>query len=281
MRIVALGVLSVALVAASSVAAEPEEIAVSVRGSGAIRVPVRIDGQGPFVFLLDTGASHTTITSDLVDRLRLSVVARARVTTAAGIQERPIARLEHMAIGSASREGLLPSVVSRADLRSMEPGIDGVVGQDFLAAFDYTLDYRRKRLRWSAAGDDDRVRARLPLVQAGGRSLVQVTAEQREVLMVPDSGTNEFVIFERDGRTAVEVDEAVQAFAVSTLVAREFGRGGQLRDLRVGELTLRGRPAVVIAATGPRDVVGDGLLPLHHFSSVSFSNSGSYMLVRN
>lgn len=280
MRIVGIAALLSLVLSTAEAAATPEEIVLSVRSWGAVLVPVGINGQGPFTLLLDTGSSHTTVSSELVDRLALPVVAKARVSTPTGVQIRPVVRLEHMAIGSASLAGLMPSVVSRAQLRGMESGVDGVIGQDYLAAFNYTLDYRRKRLRWTAEHGDARLR--LPLIRAGDRSLVQLSGNGRRtpVLMVPDSGSEGFVIFERDDGTAVTVDDMDQFAGVSTLVLRQQGRGAVLRELQVGAVTLRNQPAVVLKREGLNAVEGDGLMPLHQFSSVSFNNSEAYMVVR-
>ena len=271
--------LSLALSTAGA-AATPEEIIVSLRSSGAVRVPVGVNGAGPFTFLLDTGSSHTIVSSELVDRLGLPVVAQARVHTPAGVEIGRVVRVELMSIGSASAFGLMPSVVSLAQLRATESGVDGVIGQDFLSAFNFTVDYRRKRLRFTAEAEDPQVH--LPLVRAGDRSLVQLPGNPGDepVLMVPDTGTEGFVIFERDGRTALRVDPMSQAFEVSGLASQRVGRGALLRELKVGGVTLRNQPAVVLEREGARTVEGDGLLPLHQFSSVSFNNSEGFMVVR-
>jgi hypothetical protein len=283
MRSLPLAGLFVVLGATTSFAAPgtaPEEVELSIGRSGAIRVPVTINGQGPFRLLLDTGSSHSTLGRELAERLGLPVVAQVKVTTPAGAQVQPVVGVEQMAIGICSVPRLMPSIVSRAELRSLEPGIDGVVGQDFLRAFDFTIDYRRKRLRWTAgAADTD---ARLPLVRAGDRALVALAANESEVpvLLVPDSGTDGFVVFERDGRTALKL-EPVDAFAdVSALGVHQAARGAILRRLTVGAVTLRDEPTLVVSRQGANSVEGDGLLPLHRFSSVSFSNSEAYLVVR-
>ncbi len=258
----------------------PAEVVLSVRPSGTVRVPVTVNGQGPFDFVLDTGSSHTTVSSDLADRLALPVVAKVRVFTPSGVETQPVVKVEGMAIGSARVEGLMPSVVSNARLRQLEPGVHGVIGLDFLAEFDFTVDYRRKRLTWAAEpaeGHD-----RLPLVRAGDRRLVQLPGDDpgEPVLMVPDSGSEGFVIFERQGRTAVRVHYEDDLVDVSGLASRGAGRSGRLREFRVGGVTLRNQPAVVLEREGSSAVEGDGLLPLHRFSSVSFNNREGYLVVR-
>jgi hypothetical protein len=270
----------VSLVSLTAAAAHADEVALSIRSSGAVLVPVAIDGHGPFTFLLDTGSSHSAVGSELAERLSLPVVASVRVLTPAGPETGHVVRLQRLAIGSASVLGLIPSVVSFARLREREPGVDGVLGQDFLSRFDYTIDYRRERLGWTAETAEER--ARLPLVPAGDRRLVQVPGHGRHdpALMVPDSGSEGLVVFERAGRTAVEVDPLPQLVLVSGLGSRRAGRWAVLPELRVGSVTLRDQPAVVLERDGSSAVEGDGLLPLHLFSRVSFNNHAGYLVVR-
>ena len=191
-----------------------------------------------------------------------------------------VVKLEHSAIGNASVAGLTPSVVPVAQLREIEDGVDGVIGQDFLSAFNYTIDYRQKRLWWAVELDEKGVR--LPLIRAGDRFLVQLAGHvsPTPVLMVPDSGSEGFVIFERNGQTAVNVDYVDQVVRLSVPSSQRLGRGALLRELRVGTATLRNEPAVVVERTGRREVEGDGLLPLHRFSRVGFNNRDGYMVVR-
>ena len=234
--------------AASTATARPkpagpaQDIPVSLSPAGAIRVPVEIDGHGPFQFLLDTGSTHTAVGSELAKRLSLPVVARTRVVTPAGPETALVVGVERVVIGSASVSGLTPSVVSLAELQRIEPGLDGVIGQDFLLAFDFTVDYRRKRLRWTAVQGG--AEPRLPLVRSGDRTLVRLADGRsgQPVLMVPDTGSGGLVVFERDGRTAVTLDDANATVSVSGLGSRLTARGALLRELKVGRVTLRDLP---------------------------------------
>jgi predicted aspartyl protease len=274
----AAAVLSLALGTGVAVA-EPEPVPLSLSALGAVRVPVEINGTEPITLLLDTGSTHSILSAELSERLNLPAVARTRVLTPAGVQEALVVRVERMRIGRASRTGLTPSVVPLAQLREAEPGVDGIVGQDFLSAFDFTIDYRRKCLRWTVEHDD--VQVRLPLVRAGDRSLVQLPrrAGQAPLVMVPDSGANGFVIFEREGRTAIALRDLEEEAFVSGLTSRRLARRAVLRELRVGALTLRDEPAVIVPREGEATVEGDGLLPLSRFASVAFKNTQGYLVV--
>jgi predicted aspartyl protease len=263
-------------------AAAPEssgEVPISVSPKGGIRVPVTIQGEGPVDFMLDTGSSHTTLAADLAERLSLPAVAQARVSTPAGVELQVVVRMGRLSVGSAGVEGLLPSLASRASLQSLERGISGVLGQDFLGGFDYTVDYRRERLRFAVDAADPG--ERLPLVRTGARSLVRLAGRRgADVLLVPDTGSSGFVLFERDGRTAVEVDRLAGEVTVSGLTRERAGGAAIVRRLEVGGVTLRDQPAVVVRRAESDAGQADGLLPLHAFSRVSWSNSEAYIAVR-
>jgi hypothetical protein len=98
--------------------------------------------------------------------------------------------------------------------------------------------------------------------------------------MVPDTGSNGFVLFEREGRTAVEVDRLPGFVSVSGLTRERAATAAIVRRLDVGGVTLRDQPAVVIPRPEPGAGQADGLLPLHAFSRVSWSNSEAYLAVR-
>ena len=51
------------------VSADPSEIAVHIDETGAVVVPVTINGRGPFPFLLDTGSSHSVVSGSLAEQL--------------------------------------------------------------------------------------------------------------------------------------------------------------------------------------------------------------------
>jgi predicted aspartyl protease len=260
------------VIGSSAVArADPEWIALSIDASGGVIVPVSINGQGPYPFLLDTGSSHTVVGRSLAGQLGLDPVARTTVVTSTGSELRPVVRLDQTRIGTARSEGLLASVASSAQLGGIAPGIEGIIGQDFLSGFNYTLDYRTKRVAWTTCAPPERA-ARLPLVKQAGRYLVQIHVRSGEppLLLVPDSGANGLVLFERNGRTRVTLAPGAATTSVHSLSGRQDARTMLLRELTLGPVTVRNYPVAVVARD-PADVLeGDGLLPLHIFSMATF-----------
>src|SRR5215204_3444159 len=62
-------------------------------------VSIRIDDQGPFDFLLDTGTNSTLVTPELAARLRIRPTDRVTLITVAGEREVPRARLRKVEVG--------------------------------------------------------------------------------------------------------------------------------------------------------------------------------------
>ncbi|HEV3215352.1 MAG TPA: aspartyl protease family protein [Vicinamibacterales bacterium] len=112
---------------------------------------------------------------------------------------------------------------------------------------------------------------------------MELPADQRHAAalrLVPDSGAEGFVIFERDGRTAIALQLAEAATGVISLNGRTDARAAVLRELHVGDATIKGQRAVILERDRADLAEGDGLLPLHVFASVSFNSRERYFVAR-
>jgi predicted aspartyl protease len=269
------------IVSSSIATADSSWVPLSIDASGAIVVPVHINGRGPFRFLLDTGSSHSVMSRSLADGLNLAFIARTPVTTTTGREMRPVVKLDQTAIGTVRLDGLLLSVADSAQLAAIRQNIEGIIGQDFLFAFNYTLDYRRHRLSWT----DDDARdggTRLPLVVEQGRYLVRLMSHgtRAPVLLVPDSGSNGFVLYARDGRTPLPLEPAAAVLSVHSLSGGQDARAMILRELKLGDVTVRDQPVALVSRDSGNRLEGDGLLPLHLFDSVSFNARDKQLTIR-
>jgi hypothetical protein len=268
------------LVSVANAGASPSWVPLAIDSAGTIVVHVRINDSGPFPFLLDTGASHSVVSETLIERLRLQIVATTTVMTSTGLDRRPVVRLNQTSIGTVRSESLLASAASSTQLASIARGIDGIIGQDFLFSLNYTLDYRRRRLLWTdTAWAEDGMR--IPLVAQRGRYLAQVTVRDNNApaLLVPDSGANGFVMFARNGRTRVPLEATPHAMSIRSVSGKQEVRMMMMRELQLGDMTIRDQPVAVIARDGDASE-GDGVLPLHLFASVSFNAREQCLVLR-
>ena len=109
--------------------------------------PVTINGQGPFQFLMDTGANTSCISYDLAERLMLAGVAPARLHTVVGVRERPGVMIDRLEVGLRSRKGV------RAATLPLK-GVDGVLGVDWLDGQRLVLNFRDNSLTISKSTRD-------------------------------------------------------------------------------------------------------------------------------
>jgi len=249
---------------------------------GEVVIPVFVGGAGPHRFLLDTGSSHTVISQSLATTLGAVPVAKAPLVTSAGSVLALVVELSDVSVGSARVESLLATSLPPTAAGMLGDGIAGVLGQDFLSQFNYTLDYRHSRLSWDDDGQIDKG-VRLALETSHGRFLVHLPQDERcgcPVRLVPDSGANGVVLFAGTEADRLPFDATVPAIHVSTLVGDGSAPGVSVRQLLVAPATLRHLPAARVVLPAGTIEDGDGLLPLSLFAIVSFRPHAGYMVVQ-
>jgi predicted aspartyl protease len=114
-------------------------VAEGAEGATLAFVPIFIQGEGPFAFALDTGASTTLIAEDVVDRLGLEVTGDAPPLR--GIGGGADARLVEMHDWQLGDDvPLQPKTIVTSTLPSDE--FQGLLGSDILSNFGViTVDY--------------------------------------------------------------------------------------------------------------------------------------------
>ena len=109
-----------------------------------------INGTGPFVFVIDTGAGVSLINRSVVDRARLTV-AKSRRSLVGGFSTSPISsdqesRVSSLALGSAGNN--VPGSFTAAVVNSLPSGIDGVLDPtDVFRPYGYSVDLPNNELR--------------------------------------------------------------------------------------------------------------------------------------
>lgn len=120
------------------------------RGGVALLVPVVINGEGPFDFVLDTGATMICLDAPLAEQLDLPV-RDMQFGYQVGIQGRQGARLvdiDSVRVGGASAHGISGCVLDLGMLQIGEIEASGLLGLNFLRNFHVTLDFERNIVRF-------------------------------------------------------------------------------------------------------------------------------------
>ena len=245
---------------------------------GSIVVPVTIGGTGRYRFLLDTGSSRTLISSRLWKILRLPVVAKTLLVTPAAREDAYVVRLRGLAVAGGPGIEVAAAVIE-ADRYAAGQQVDGLIGQDVLAAAFYTIDYRARTIVWHAAGDA-MSGMRLPLVMRDNRLLVtlaQRDGDPNPLSLTPDTGSDSLVVFAhaRDKLRMTPLEVGM----LSSLAGVRLARRVEVDGLMIGDRRLRTSTAMLVDSGAAGKMMGDGLLPLHLFARVTFNAGERYLIL--
>ena len=270
--------IAVLLIAEAGVAGT--HVPMAVAADGIISVPVLVNGQGPFQFIVDTGSNRSVISADLAQALGLPIVAKTEVFAATGREFRPVAQLI-ASIGSSSSITLTASIVAGEKLRTVLGSAAGIVGQDFLMTLNYTLDYENGQFINSLPAKRDRLSVELPVEVAEGRVVLALPSQRGHsaARFVPDSGSTTFVVYDRGGKPHFAMESVSGAMRVETMTSTRTVPMFRLREVRLGTMTLRDQLAAVVKRTDEMGLDIDGLLPLRVFARAAFDMEGRRMIV--
>src|SRR5256714_14753683 len=114
-----------------------------------ILLQVHVNRQGPFDFILDTGAGTSLLAAELAKKLDIKIIGSKEGESAGGKVSVSLAKVDSLAVG----ETLLPDVdVGIVDLKqigkTIGAQIDGDLGYNFLKQFRITIDYRDCDIRF-------------------------------------------------------------------------------------------------------------------------------------
>jgi hypothetical protein len=222
---------------------------------------VFINGQGPYRFLLDTGAQTNQLQAALARKLSLQPSFRAALDTTAGTTlVKRGGTVSRVSLGAATAINQKFLFTELEAVRMLSPGIQGVIGQEFLSHFDYLLDFGNRRLTFGEAAPEG---LKMETRVIDGRPAIK-TSEGELVL---DSGTDA-AILQRGGFG----EEGTIRTASGSAAVRVLGN---LR-IRIGGREYR--PEMTLFA--PQSLLeGDGELPACMFRELYISSSGHYVVL--
>jgi predicted aspartyl protease len=243
-------------------------------------VPVMAGEEGPFDFVLDTGANTSIVDPSIAADLAMAAIDTVPQTTLAGIRTLTRGLLPSLSVGAMRVENVEVVVKDLSELRNFDSHIEGIAGQNFLAHFSYLVDYRKhvirverdKEIRDAIGGE------RVPLEVGANQMLVLLEAQSRnhaKLRLLLDSGANSVVLL----RTAAEALELPpQAEGVEMTSSGQIGlRTGRLHELVVGREKFHDLPVVLPAAELSN--IGDGLLPTNLFTALYINSREGFVVL--
>jgi predicted aspartyl protease len=250
--------------------------------------PVSINGQGPFNFLLDTGANVSCVSHRLADKLALTAGPPAIVHTVVGARERPSVVIDNLQVGSRNRRR-----VTAPSLPIVGPEVDGVLGVDWLKGQRLILDFKANKLEITHSQRDESEPGHVAVVPArrrhGQLTIVDADLSGKRISAIIDSGA-QATLCNTPLREMVRKEALRKGFVEETRMVRMETLAGEtfhgetmyLPFLRLGGLHL-GNVQVTYAdahvfdvwdlKTSPALVIGMDLLKQFEVVALDFGRS--------
>lgn len=102
-----------------------------------LTLPVMINGQGPFKFMVDTGSQATAIAREINNVLALPPAGRANLLGMASMRPVDLVTIARLDVGKHLIEDLAAPILERGNI-----GADGIIGLDSLQDFRVLIDFR-------------------------------------------------------------------------------------------------------------------------------------------
>jgi hypothetical protein len=239
-----------------------------------LAVQVWLNNQGPFLFVVDTGANRTTMADTVADRLALVRGPEVLVHGVTSAQAAPTVHIDRLRVVGMEHRAIDMPVFPRDQL-----GADGLLGLDVLADFRLTFDLTAQTLRMGPHTREIRTSERGSRI----RHLSSLRTERR-------LGQLLFQQVRVDGQRATAFVDSGSQYTIGNLAllrAVDARRPGALRSRwsvpiigvtgqrRLGELALIDSLTLGGAHLGPTAVV---FADLHAFDYLGLSDNPALLL---
>jgi predicted aspartyl protease len=206
-----------------------------------ILLPVRVNDQGPFQFILDTGAGTSLLSPELAQKIGAKIIGAKEGQSAGGKVSVSLAKVGSLAVGDTRRENIDVGIVDLSQIaKTIGAKIDGDLGYNFFNAFQITIDYNNCEI-WF---DDPK---RVEYFGAPARATMPLRlANPAKPLILVDAYLN------GRGPFQFAVDTGTSTTAITPELAKQLGVSGS----PIGPVTTGGAHVNVTAGTVPSFAVG-------------------------
>lgn len=156
---------------------------------GRVIAPVMVNGQGPFRFIVDTGANRSAVSSDLARALGLSEVGVGNVHTVHEVTSVPLAQVASIQYGALGMGAAQLPVLGSAVLA----GQDGLLGVDALRGRRLVLDFENRCIEIAEAQSARRLRGWTSVrgdLRHGHLMLTRGAVRNRRINVLIDTGSS-------------------------------------------------------------------------------------------
>jgi predicted aspartyl protease len=209
--------------------------------------PVRLNGHGPFRFMVDTGANTSCVSAQLAESLKLPQGRVLHVNTVVGRRPRASVNIDELLVGDRSRRDVEAPVLPMAGF-----DIDGVLGIDWLKGQRLVFGFKGKTIEITKSRHETSREGRVVVParrKSGQLTIVDADLSGERINAMIDSGS-QFSLGNLALRRLIERQDATarsRATRIGLLsIAGESFFGDQLYVpfMRLGGLSLGNVPVV-------------------------------------
>lgn len=208
-------------------------------------VPVGINGQGPFSFLVDTGSERTAISYILAEQLALEFAEPATLVSVAGTKRVDTVYIPELTLGRQNYGEVVGPL-----LRALDMGAEGILGLDGLQDQRILFDFRNNQISVEEVSG---------LAAKRGFEIV-VTARRRSGQLIVTQAKINGV------RVNVVIDTGAQSNIGNRALQNKL-RGGRARGTDIA-------PTALIAVTGQSITADAGVVSDFRMGRAQFSQIG-------
>lgn len=224
-------------------------------GASRMTVPVFVNGQGPFQFVIDTGADRTVVSKELAEKLALKKSGTMRVHAMGGAGRADMVKIDQLRVSNRTMTRLTSAALPRAYI-----GADGLLGVDSLKGQRIIMDFKASTMTLEPSSEPDAFAAATGDVivvtaktRLGQLVMVDADANGQKVWVVVDTGAQNSVgnrqlrklMFARDPRTTTKPIEMIDVLGQRTMADYTI-----VNRLRIGGILL-GNAAIAFADAYP------------------------------
>ena len=250
-----------------------------------IVVPVRVNGRGPYSFLLDTGATSSAVDPQLSSALHLAGAQGVQLASWDDTTDARRVLVQSLSLGTIRSGPLRVLVQPLVQFKAFDPQLRGILGQDVLLRSNYLIDNRHHLIRFDNDGTllqelvGDRVSIAPVLTSAGSLEprliavAVHTVINAQPLHLLLDSGADMVVL--------QPLFAPASAVPLGTKwIADENGNRSAATTfhtlMSVGTETFSAE--AWIGNTGLKQLAIDGLLPTGSFDQLYIANRDSFVI---
>jgi predicted aspartyl protease len=220
---------------------QTEDVKFKTEPDDRMTVPVKLSGNGPYRFLVDTGADRTAVSRQIVAALKLPSAGAAELHSVTGVSEVTTAKVGELEFTHPPEQSIEAAVLDRVNM-----GADGIVGVDVLRSQRVEFDFEKQIMSIVPSNVPDPSYERGSIVvraiRKNGRLIVtDADANGERLTVVLDTGSqvsigNQALRRRLLGNNLVDIDKSVELESVTG--AKIMGDYMFIREVTIGGIGL-------------------------------------------